>query len=89
MAADFLGPLDTQIAKALRALDLATTIAEALEHGHPRDELSQRRLAAAVRRVKAIRVALLREGIELPPLRAIWQTDRRYGLGGETEDLQG
>lgn len=86
---DFLGPLDAAVAKALRAFDLAMTIAEGLvEHSHPRDAVSQERLAAAVRRVKTIRKSLLRAGIKLPPLRAIWQTDTRYGLGGEKEDIQ-
>ena len=87
MAGDFLGPLDAQIAKALRALDLAATIAGSLERSHPRDAMSRARLAASVRRVKAVRAAIVAAGIRLPPLRKIWQTGERFGLGGEKEDL--
>jgi signal recognition particle GTPase len=83
--ADLQAALEVQIAKALRAVDVANTIAAALASQRPRDKVSERRLEAAVRRVQTIRAALLEAGVKLPPLRKISQFDRKYGMGGDKE----
>lgn len=75
--------LEIEIVRALRCIDRAAMLASALET-HAED--SDKWLQASVRRVKAIREALLAAGIRLPPLRVLGQTDSRYGLGGERED---
>ena len=83
--ADLPGLLETQLARALRALDLAATVAEAIK-ARPLKNMDQARVREAARRVQAVRTALLEAGVKLPPLRRLGQHDRKFGLGAGHED---
>jgi hypothetical protein len=88
--ADLQAILEVQLAKALRAVDMASMVAEALQNQIPKTKsrAGEIRALETVRRVQAVRQAITAAGICLPPLRAIWQTAERFGLGGDKEDPQ-
>ncbi len=85
---DPLGMIEVQLARALRALDMAAMVAETIKSQPARNATEQRRVNAAARRIEAVRQALSSNEIRLPPLRQLGQHDRKYGIGGELEDLQ-
>lgn len=83
---DLLAALDVQLAKALRALDLAGTLADALARQTPKRGWEDDRVQESIRRVNAVRAALISAGIPLPPLRELWMKQERYGLGGSSDE---
>ena len=82
---DPLGMLEVQLARALRALDMAAMVAETIKAQPVKNTTEQARVKAATRRIEAVRQALTASGIRLPPLRQLGQHDRRYGLGATNE----
>ena len=81
---DLAAMLEVQLARALRALDMAAMVADTIER-QPLKNAEQARVKQAAQRIMAVRHALTAEGIRLPPLRKLGQTDRKYGLGGSKE----
>ena len=75
MAEDFLELIETELARALRAVDRACMLAVHLKE-HPLAEEFQERSSKAVGRALAIREAITEAGVRLPPLRLIEQREK-------------
>jgi len=75
MEADYLGLIETDLARALRSVDRAAMFAAYLQ-GHPGLTFhAEGRLAEAVRRAEVIRSALIANGVQLPRLRRVGERD--------------
>jgi DNA-directed RNA polymerase specialized sigma24 family protein len=83
MSTDYLDYMETEIARALRAVDRAVMFAQHLQDHPPENKVD--RLEESIRRVRVIRDAIQNGGIALPPLRSI--QDRGELLPADLEKL--
>ena len=75
MAEDVLELMETELARALRSVDRACMLAVQIKE-HPLAPEAQERSNRAVGRALAIREAITRAGVKLPPLRLIEQREK-------------